>query len=369
MKVLLINSLMNGGGIDSHTLSLTETLVRQGCDVTLAVPEACRWLAKAQAAGAGRLIVMRSRRSARWIPTLAALVRSHGIDIIHAHHGRDYWVAVAVSLLTGSQAHVVVTRHLMTPLSWRSKLLLSVRGSIISVSDAVQKTLGGITANRKRIHRRIYCGVDTRRFHPEPQFRRDVRNELGVPMDAFVFVLIGGADRPSGKGQRTFLQAASLIQDAHPDAYFLCVGNGELVPELLAEATRCGLEDRFRSIPFQRDVPRLLQGIDVLVHPPTGTEALGLVILEALSCARPVIASALDGIPETFLSDVHGLLIPPGNAAALALAMSELAGNPGKSQEMGRQGRRWVEKNFSIEGLGAHTVAMYEDCLATHQRA
>ncbi|MDF3833277.1 glycosyltransferase family 4 protein [Cupriavidus basilensis] len=363
LRVLILNSLLDGGGIDSHTLSLCRALQLQGCEVTLAAPHGARWIAAAREMQGICLLELNAKRIA-WPEILARHLRERQMHVIHAHHGRDYWVAILAWILSGRKAAVVVTRHLMTSLKERTRRYLAASSSVIAVSDAVQNALRLVDPDRTLKLRRIYCGIDTERFRACTAERHRVRRALGVPHEAWIYALIGGAQKPDGKGQSYFVKAAAQVFERHPQSHFLCVGDGDLTPQLRREANSLGLDRNFHFRPFEHDVASLMQAIDVLVHPPVGSEALGLVILEALSCGKPVVATSLDGIPETFIDGDHGVLVPPRDANALAVAMSRLAADPRRAARMGSRGRLWVEANFSLASLGRETVQLYQDCLS-----
>ncbi|MDF3837918.1 glycosyltransferase family 4 protein [Cupriavidus basilensis] len=362
LRVLVVNSLLDGGGIDSHTLTLCRALQLQGCKVTLAAPSGAQWIATARQMHGIDLLELGAARIA-WPAILARHVREQRMHVIHAHHGRDYWVAILAWMLSGRKAEVVVTRHMMTRLKERTRRYLAAFSNVIAVSNAVQESLHLVDPEHTLKLRRIYCGIDTERFQAGTVQRHRVRDALGLPPDAWLYALIGGAQYPEGKGQLYFVRAAAEVLSRHRRSHFLCVGDGDMIPQLREEANALGLSGRLHFLPFEHDVASLMQAIDVLVHPPVGSEALGLVILEALSCGKPVIGTALDGIPETFIDGDHGVLVPPRDVCRLAEAMCQLARDPGGAAQMGQRGRRWVEANFSLALLGRETVQLYRDCL------
>jgi len=108
-----------------------------------------------------------------------------------------------------------------------------------------------------------------------------------------------------------------------------------------------GLAGVAAIVPFTDDIPTVMNALDVLVHPALGTEALGLVLLEAMAAAKPVIATRLDGIPEAMIDSKHGLLVPPGDVPALATAMKHLLVNRELRFRFGAAGRAHVLENFS----------------------
>jgi len=257
----------------------------------------------------------------------------------------------------------VVTRHLMSRPKPRSLRFVDRHAHFIAVSDAVAGVLGADPALKPRYLHVVRCGIDTGHFAPSAAVRTKVRAELGFADGDFAFVQVGNAHPPEGKGQFYFVRAAAAVAATHPEARFVCIGDGELMGEVKAEAERLGLGAAFRFIPFCADLAAWLPGMDALVHPAVGSEALGLVIIEALTCARPVIASRLDGIPETFVDGEHGYLVPPKDVPALAAAMDAFLADPRAAMAMGARGREWTVADFSMETMTRATLAVYGQTL------
>jgi glycosyltransferase involved in cell wall biosynthesis len=109
----------------------------------------------------------------------------------------------------------------------------------------------------------------------------------------------------------------------------------------------------------QRDMPRVMNAVDCLVHPQIGTEALGLVVCEAHACGKPVIASALDGIPEAFALGACGMLVPAEDVGALAAAMAcqSKAAAPDAAQAQAMHAK--VEQAFSLERQARDVLELY----------
>ena len=132
-----------------------------------------------------------------------------------------------------------------------------------------------------------------------------------------------------------------------------------LAETLQQDIVRLGLAGKAWLTPYCHDMPAAMNAIDCLVHPQIGTEALGLVLCEALACGKPVIASALDGIPEAFQPAGYGQLVPPDNIEKLAAAMLHWAGQP-KMTEAGRaELHRTVAEHFSMEAAVQRVLQIY----------
>jgi glycosyltransferase involved in cell wall biosynthesis len=204
----------------------------------------------------------------------------------------------------------------------------------------------------------IHGGIDTGRFRPFDAAAQ--RAEWGLAPGEFAFALVGSYDRPRGKGQREFLEAAARIHQRLPLARFLIVGRGNMAEQLGADIKRLGLEGKARLTPYCRDMPAAMNALDCLVHCQIGTEAFGLVLLEAFACGKPVIASALDGIPEAFAVADYGCLVPPEVIGPLAEAMLSRATEPPLDLSRRVQIHARVEREFSLLASARRVRELYE---------
>ncbi len=143
----------------------------------------------------------------------------------------------------------------------------------------------------------------------------------------------------------------------------LFAGDGELEGELRAEARELGLEEHVLFAGFRRDVPRLLAASDALIL-PSESECLPLVILEAMSARRPVIATDVGGISEAVDDGRTGLLVRPRDAEGLADALVAVLGDPERARSMGLAGRAKVAAEFSLEACASAVFAVYDELLS-----
>jgi glycosyltransferase involved in cell wall biosynthesis len=213
----------------------------------------------------------------------------------------------------------------------------------------------------------IYSAPDIER-HGEldadsANIRREVRQELGLPVDACVIGVVGRL--APEKGHRFLIEAAPAIVDAVPTAQFVFAGQGRSRGDIESRVAALGpeLAKRFHVLGFREDVPHLLRGFDIFVLPSTEGESLGTSILEAFLAERPVVASDLGGVRESVIEGVTGRLVEPGNASALANAIISLVQNPESARAMALAGRQRVEELFSPEGIARQTDAVYHAVL------
>jgi len=366
MRILQVNSLFNGGGADNQTMELAAGLRDLGHSVVLSVPSGSRWEPRGRQLGLPletfpAKTFLQQAMIRRW----AGLISVHRMEIIHAHQGRDFWPAIIAARAAGCGTRVVITRHLMTRPRRLSRWLLLRQADVVAVSKAVEGVLQlHLRGPRARLHQ-IYCGIDLTRFDPKrTKGARELRQENGWTEDAVVFGVVGAFDLPRGKGQLEFLEAAARLKTKFPQARFAMIGRGTMESLLRERLVALGLKGMATLVPFTEKIPDLMNALDVLVHPAVGTEALPVVLWEGMACAKPVVASRLDGIPEAFVEREHGFLVPPGDVAALAEAMRAFLEDSAQRVRFGTAACEHVHRHFSRARQAEQMSALYARLLA-----
>ena len=377
LRVLHLNSLLKGGGTDDQCVKLAQGLRQLGQEVWIAGPEGRDFSRVVRGLDLPFFPINREGlMKFNFILQAARFIRRNRIQIVPGHHGRDLWPTVLAARLSGVRPKIVLTRHMAkSPSSWFSRrFLLGQCDALIAVSNFVARVLREgvyepdspteerrarppIQGDHSKIHV-IHGGIDTERFRPMDATA--LRAEWGVRPEHFVFAVVGGYDLPRGKGQREFLQAAATIHERTPQARFLIVGRGNMAHILRGDIERLGLADKAWLTPYCNDMPAAMNAIDCLVHPQIGTEAFGLVLLEAFACGRPVIASALDGIPEAFAVARLGQLIQPESVEELAGAMSNWAMRPPISAAERAAVREKVTAEYSVIVFARRVLCLYD---------
>jgi len=183
---------------------------------------------------------------------------------------------------------------------------------------------------------------------------------LGIPPDAFLIGVVARLEPE--KGHRYLLEAMPAIVNAVPNAWLLLAGEGSQTDALRAQASSLPLAAGQRVViaGFQTDIEAVTQALDVAVLPSL-REAQGLALLEAMAARRPVVASAVGGIPETIRDGMDGLLVPPADPAALAAAVIRLARDAELRDRLAASGRRRVEERFSVTASVRQVEAIYDE--------
>lgn len=266
-------------------------------------------------------------------------------DIVHAHSGRAQTVAFWKTI--GAPVCRVVTRHVAfqpkNPWLYRLKYTRTCRG-IIAVSDAVRRGLmeTGVPAAKIEV---IHTGIE---MPPQPPVRD--RQKLGLDDADFVVGHMGAFTKE--KGQDVAVAAAALLRQSLPQARVILAGDGPLLYEVRQRA-----QENVMFPGFISDRASFFAALDLFVM-PSRSEAWGLAALEAMAHGVPVIASDAGGLPEIVEPGNGGWLVPSGDVAALARAITMAAADPGRLRA---QGQRAFEraKLFSVVRMVQQTEAFY----------
>lgn len=319
-------------------------------------------------------------RSIRMLDDLRAfrrlflLLREERPDLLHTHMAK----AGTLGRLAGWLAGVPVRVHTyhghvldgyFSPV--RSKLiaaaertLAALSSSLVAISPAVRDDLVHRfrVASKSQIHV-IPLGIELAPFLRASRERSTLRSELGLGRTT---ALVGTAGRMVPvKNQKVFLEAAGRIHRKQPHAHFLLVGEGPEKPALERLAADLGLTEVVHFVGWRRRMERVYPDLDVFVL-TSENEGMPVVLIEAMACGVPVVATRVGGVPDLVTDGLHGFVTPPGDAHAVAVAIVELLSNPHRAREMAESGRRHVRGRFTAERLVRDVEALYDGLLEKH---
>ncbi len=228
---------------------------------------------------------------------------------------------------------------------------------LLTVSPAVRRellALGVGTPDRLAV---LPLGLDLAPFlAPRPAGAPGPRAELGLaaatPLVAVVARLV------PVKAHETFLEAAALVAAKRPEARFLVVGDGERRAELEALARRLGLARSVAFLGWRADLPAIYRDVDVVAL-TSRNEGSPVSLIEAMAAARPVVATAVGGVPDLVEDGVSGYLVEPGQPAAVADRVLALLDDPERREAFGRAGRKRVDPAFDAARLLRDVDALY----------
>jgi len=318
--------------------------------------------------GAGAALTYRKR--------LAEILYSARPDLIHTNgfkmHVLGAWAREGSTPLAWHIHDYVSTRRLMSRLLVVFKAACSV--AIVnsnSVARDVESVLRGLPTVT------VHNAIDTQRFSPDgPALELDRLAGLPVPRRPIVRIgLIATFAR--WKGHRVFLRALATLPPELDvrgyvigDAIYQTNDSQWTVTELLKEAADLGLGSRVGFTGFVRDVPGAMRALDIVVHASEQPEPFGMIIIEAMACAKALVASRAGGALELFSEERTALGHVPGDAADLARQLERLVRDQPFRERLGREGRLSVQQSFQRDRLGRQLSEVYGRlCNASTERA
>jgi glycosyltransferase involved in cell wall biosynthesis len=305
---------------------------------------------------------MRSFADPCGLMRLLAFLHQEKPDILHTHlfranvWGRLLGAAIRIPVIVSSEhsltEHYFEGRRRTPWLTGIDNLTARCCKVIIANSHATKKYLveNGVRLEKIEV---IHNGVDTRGYTGN-HLGSAIRTEFGL--DSAKLVTMVGRLHPQ-KNHRLLIEAFAQLHARLPQTKLLIVGEGPLEEELrmLGRAQAPG------AIIFagaRSDIPAIMAASD-LVMLPSRWEPFGIVLVEAMSAGKPVIGTAVDGIPEVIVDGKTGLLVRPGDAAALADAMFGLLNDPARATRMGELGRARARRQFDIRKAVADLQLLY----------
>ena len=278
-------------------------------------------------------------------------------QVLYVHNPGDLPAALVASRLR--RIPVALHLHLPPPSRqprWLNSLIKRVDAVITPSRDTAQRwvRVAGLSDESHRVSV-IPTGIDTDHFVPmADENRSEERRTLGIDPDLPMILYAGRVDPTKGlshllEAKRRMEQPANLVVcGAGTDAGF--------ADTLRKESTGVDVTWLDRRL----DVTSLLAAADLVVLPSLASETQGMVVLEAMSCGTPAVASAVGGLPETLVA-FPDHLVPPGDAGALAGAIDRLVGWRRHSSSLGDHSRRWVVDNLSLgKTVGAVSTLLAE---------
>jgi glycosyltransferase involved in cell wall biosynthesis len=358
-RVLHVVKVAGISGAENHLLLLLPALREHGWDVGLVMlhegePGAAEFAARAEADG---VPVERVRLTRAFDPRIVARIarraRRDRPDVLHTHLVHADFHGLPAGRLARVPA-LVSTKHGFNAFRDRRAFAVVDRAvaALADVHVAISAGLARYLAEREGfdaasfevVHYGIAAGAE-----PPPLPR--------APRLAIVGRLI------PIKGHDVLLRAVARARDRVPGLTLEIAGDGELEPELRATAAALGLGDAVTFLGRVAPADPVVERAEIVVVPSYG-EGFGMVALEAMERGRPVIASDVGGLPEIVDDGRTGVLVPPGDVAALAEAIAELASDPGRAAAIGAAGRARALAEFSQERCTERIAGLYGTALA-----
>jgi glycosyltransferase involved in cell wall biosynthesis len=288
---------------------------------------------------------------------LMELIKENKIDVMHCHQRTAGYIASYIKRVSGTP--FVVTIH--DP--WNRALFKSYYGKIfdhiITVSEFLRtRFISDFGFTPDKVHT-IYNGADSDRYNPEkyPEEQLNkLREGLGIKPEEKVVSLI--ARLYESKGQQYLITAAKAVVEKCPNVRVLLVGSGEHEDKFKKQVIENKLEDVVIFTGYREDIPELI-GISDIVVRPSDMEGFPINMLEAMLMRKPVIATAIAGVPEMIIHGENGFMIQPGDVDGLANYITTILLDEKLGEKMGNAGQRIVLDKFTLKSLITKVENLY----------
>lgn len=370
MHILHVITTINRGGAENHLAALVAEQVASGLKVTVAYLKGDGyWAASFHDLGVRvESLGLNHYGEISPIRKLRALIRSEAPDIVHAHMPPAELYTRLALLFSRPAPVMVISKHNDEPFFRSAGQAIVGRwvsrraARMIAISDAVNtyaRNHLGMPASRVTT---VHYGIDPGAYERVSESQRsDVRAGWGIPSDTWVIGTV--ARLVPQKALHVLLKAYARYRAlARQDSRLVLVGRGPLEDELKTLACQLGLEDKVIWAGFREDIPAVMSAFDIFAL-TSSYEGFGLVLLEAMAAARPVVASRVSAIPEIVRHEVTGLLCEAGDHEDFAGALLRLEEADVRGR-LGMAGHDLTLTRFTVVRMAEATLSIYKECLA-----
>ena len=360
------------GGIEVHTREVVAHLARRNCLAVLCFPAApspavLQYLSSPNVRWEKMPHPGENTWAANWY--LLRIIRKYRPGLLHLQFTPMLSPAAWIARLNGVR-RIIFTDHHSRPASfvtapqpaWKQAIARFLQlpvSTAVAVSDhnrRIMTSTGSLPPSRVR---RIHNGVDL--FRPNGVEGAAFRTCYGIPADRILITQVAQMKRE--KGVDDILQAAPLALAEQPNLHFAFVGDGDPAGKYAARARELGIENHVTWTGLMIDpvAAGVFAASDIFCHPSRWQEAFGLVLAEAMSCGKPIVATTVGGIPEVVADGETGFLVPPGDLAALAEKLVLLARDRALRERLGQAGRERAAARFDVRTVTRELMEVYGD--------
>lgn len=349
LKVIQLSSMNIWRGGEVHVFSLCNQLRSSGVSMVLACRNGSPIDQKAKAANIPILnLPFRNAVDLKSAWSLANYCKENSIDIVHAHNGRDYWMA-GLAKFFYPNLKIVITRHILAPLknTLLHRWLYRKVDKVIAVSQTVKNTITLFPPEKISV---VYNGIDVEKLATAQT--GTLRKELNLPTTTKIVGMVGRIN--ASKGHLTFIRSISEILSQCPNTVFIIVGSGDI-----SELKKINSDVYFLG--ERSNIPEIMKDLDVFVM-ASHNEPFGLVTVEAMAAGIPVVATNTGGTSEIITDGETGLLFPPNDSAMLAQAIIKILTDKQLASKLHENGMETANK-YNLENMATNTKKLYQDML------
>lgn len=244
---------------------------------------------------------------------------------------------------------------------WLEQRILRVADGIVAVSYGQKQKLINLGIVGKRnwvVHNAV--NIDTHISDDSESEKNEVFAEFGLPSRG-ILVVTAGRLSPE-KGHRYLVDAVMKCRPINRETFYVFCGEGPCLDELKKQSQTLGIENKCLFVGFRRDLQKIFRAMDLFVLPSL-TEGLPNVVLESFSCAKPVVATHVGGVPELVKDEGNGLLVPPQDSDLLAEAIKRILDDKKMRNKMGQAGLYTVKDKFGFVAQARKLEGIYSEIL------
>ena len=293
---------------------------------------------------------------------LANIFRQWKIDLVHVN---DYWW-VPIAYLAAKKCHIPVVVHIRQQIEpvRIQQYWLNKPDRLFPVSKDIESVLHSMAVEPNRVQL-AYSGIDVNHFCIVED-REAFRQRYGLREDQPVIGTV--ANLFPRKGYEYLIEALVTVKEEYPDICCFIVGEGSesYQEQLIALVKEKKLDSNVVFAGFQENVFEFLNAFDVFVLPSI-LEGFGIALLEAMAMSKAIVACKVGGVPEVIKDGVTGILVPPKDSGALAVALMKILGDNQLKSRLGISARKIVETKFTHEVAMKRIQVLYHEVIVDRQ--
>jgi glycosyltransferase involved in cell wall biosynthesis len=364
-NILISCGSYSWGGLEMFSLETARKLADKGMNIKILCSVDSRLFNEAEVNGFETLPYFgKNINIPASINKLRKYLKNSNTNVIHSNHSHDLWVLTPALKWAGTKTKLFLTKHMASGVKKNDLLhryLYNRLDAVFAISTYIQQSVKDTTPVHENKIILLPVGIDMARFNKNRFNAKEVKKELGLPLDKLIIGLVGRMT--PGKGHEEFLEAAKILNGKYEDKiYFLVIGSASYGEEEYEHSVRT-MANKFNlsNIKFvgHTEVPeKTMSAIDILSF-PSHDESFGRVLLEAMALEIPTAASGFAGVLDITIENETGLLFKPKDANSQADALDRLITDKGLRDKFALAGRKHAEEVFTIEIMINNLIKHY----------
>ncbi|HIE43243.1 MAG TPA: glycosyltransferase family 1 protein [Candidatus Omnitrophica bacterium] len=347
IRVLHTNAGRNWSGIEKRIFTIAHHLNSVGIKNSFAINEDSPLAVEAKRVNIECFpFSIRNKCDVGAIFQLKKILKKGDFNIIHTHRSTDHWIAVETVKFFKSPCRLIRTRHSHIPVNrnWINNLLYKkFTDKIVTVAEVSRQQLieyNGIDASKIAT---VHSSVFLDQFHPDKKIT-GIRDELGLDKNTSIIGTVGKISLH--KNYPLLLHAFKIVKRSIQNVKLIIVGKGPLENKMKLLSRELDVEEDTYFLGERKDIPQIMATLDVFVL-ASMVEGSPASLKEAMVSGKPVVATAVGGIPEIIEDGVSGILVPLGESARLASKIIRILKSQELAEKLGRGAQEVILKKFT----------------------